>query len=83
MTEEIDIRWNSTYDFLKTCYKYRVPITLSFNQHCGSFGDSAHCKLHDSDWAVINDLVKFLKKIYVATVEFFGAYYPIVCNILG
>ena len=39
--------------------------------------------LHNSDWVVINDLVKFFKKIYVATVEFFGAYYPTVCNILA
>ena len=62
MPEEIDIRWNSTYDFLKTCYKYRISITLAFNQHCGSFTDSADCMLHDSDWVVINDLVKFLKK---------------------
>ena len=59
MPEEIDIRWNSTYDFLKTYYKYRVPITLPFNQHCGSFIDSADCMLHDFDWIVINDFVKF------------------------
>ena len=83
MPEEIDTRWNSTYEFLKTCYKYRIPITLAFNQHCGSFADSADCMLHNSDWVVINDLVKFLEKFYVATVEFFSAYYPTVCNILG
>ena len=83
MPEEIDTRWNSTYEFLKTCYKYRIPITLAFNQHCGSFADSADCMLHNSDWVVINDLVKFLEKFYVATVEFFSAYYPTVCNILA
>ena len=83
MPEESDTRWNVTYAFLKTCYKYRVPITLTFSQHCGSFADSADCMLLDSDWVVINDLVKFLKKIYVATVEFSGAYYPTVCNILA
>ena len=63
MPEKIDIRWNFTYDFLKTCYKYKVSITLAFNQHCGSFTDSGDCMLHDSDWVVINDLVKFLEKI--------------------
>ena len=62
MPEEIDTRWNSTYEFLKTCYKYRIPITLAFNQHCGSFADSADCMLHNFDSVVINDLVKFLEK---------------------
>ncbi|KAM3281158.1 hypothetical protein P3S67_028178 [Capsicum chacoense] len=83
MPEEIDTRWSSTYEFLKTCYKYRISITLAFNQHCGSFVDSADCMLHNSDWDVINDLVKFLENFYVTTVEFSGAYYPTVCNILA
>ncbi|KAM3322326.1 hypothetical protein P3S67_003477 [Capsicum chacoense] len=39
--------------------------------------------LHNSDWVVTNDLVKFLENFYIATVEFFSAYYPTICNILA
>ena len=80
MPEEIETRWNSTYDFLKTCNIYKAPITTTFNQYAYKFPE---VMLQESDWDKINDVVIFLEKFYLATVEFSGAYYPTVCNILA
>jgi len=79
MPEEIETRWNATYEFLHTCYIYKDPITLTFNQYATKYPE---LMLYDADWTKVND-VKFLEKFYLATIEFSGTYYPTVCNILA
>jgi len=78
MPDEIITRWNYTYIFLKCCYKYRFPITEVANAHCT---DPNHM-LTTTTWEVINDVVKFLHKFYIVTLEFSEAYYPTVTTTL-
>lgn len=60
MPEEIDTRWNSTFEFLKTYYIYRISITTTFNQYITKFSKVI---LQEFDWVKINDLVFFFRKV--------------------
>ncbi|XP_070008588.1 zinc finger BED domain-containing protein RICESLEEPER 2-like [Nicotiana sylvestris] len=53
-----------------------MPITEVANSHCT---DPSRL-LTSRTWDVIEDVVQFLQKIYVATLEFSGAYYPTIVN---
>lgn len=62
---------------LNIAYKYREPISATYN-NC--IENSANF-LIDSDWEVVNDIVRLLSKFYQATLNFGGSCCPSVNNI--
>lgn len=79
MPEEIDTRWNSTFEFLKTYYIYRISITTTFNQYITKFSKVI---LQELIGLKLMILLFFSEKFYSATVEFFSVYCPTICNLL-
>ena len=71
MPTECFTRWNTTHYFLKTCYEYRVPITVCNNQ----FSKTPERMLFDGDWVEADQIIKFLNIFTQATKIFSGKHY--------
>lgn len=85
-SQDMPVRWNSTYLMLNSLIADKVPFSAFINQHCPYKGPHGEGLLTEATWHIAESMVKFLETFYESTVSLSGVYYPtspmIVHNIL-
>ena len=71
------------YESLVVVYKYRNPISATYNARVGDGDDDDDDEhLTNQDWSNVKMLVDFLEQFHIATNELSGQYYPTISNFL-
>ena len=62
--QDIQTRWNSSFDILQRLFKLRVSIyTVIFDEAIKKVGDRARLDIKDSYWRIIEDVISILEPL--------------------
>lgn len=76
MLQDVEYRWNSTYDMLKVCIDYKIVIPSFYN-------NKQSTQLLESDWDIAVLMEIFLNVFSHATKVLSVSYYPTTCRVLS